>query len=182
MKSATFSRFSKTTSAIAVAALGLAVAAAQHPVHAQLANASNRTVDEPKGKHQDHEAKHGGIFFMAMDQEHHLEGVFMPPGVFRVYLYNAYTKPLSKDKVKDANGTVQVGDSPDAPKMPLTLSKDGKTLEIPLPNVKFPFTLTLLMHFPDTPADARPELFTLPFAKYTNPNDHPPSTMPGMRM
>jgi hypothetical protein len=33
--------------------------------------------------HFDHNPKHGGIFFMSMDYEHHLEGVLLPPGTFR---------------------------------------------------------------------------------------------------
>ena len=109
---------------------------------------------------------------MALDNMHHLEGVFEPPGIFRVYLYDAYTMPLSIEKMKKASGTVQVGDSPDAPKLPLTLSKDGKTLELALPNVKFPFTLTVVMHFPDLPAGASPELFTIPQSHYTTPHEH----------
>lgn len=122
-------------------------------------------------KHQDHEAKHGGTFFMALDNMHHLEGVFEPPGVFRAYLYDAYTKPLSGEKVKKASGTVQVGDALDAPKIPLTASKDGDSLEVALPNVKFPFTLTVVMHFPDLPAGASSELFTIPLSHYTNATD-----------
>ena len=72
---------------------------------------------------------------------------------------------------------MQGGDSPDAPKSPLTLSKDGKTLEIALPNVKFPFTLTVVMHFPDLPAGASSELFTIPQSHYTNATDHPAGSM-----
>lgn len=120
-----------------------------------------------QGMHQDHYPKHGGTFFMAMDNKHHLEGTFVAPGIFRVYLYDAYTKPLPPNKVKQAKGSVQLGDSPDAPKLPLVLSKDGKTLEINLgKDVKLPITLTLWMHFPDTPPDAKPELFTFPFSHY----------------
>ena len=109
---------------------------------------------------------------MALDNLHHLEGVFEPPGIFRVYLYDAYTAPLSVQQMKKASGTVQVGESPDAPKMPLALSKDGKTLELPLPNAKFPFTLTVVMHFPGLPAGASPELFTIPLSHYTSPHEH----------
>ena len=114
---------------------------------------------------------------MALDNMHHLEGVFEPPGIFRAYLYDAYTKPLSREKLKKASGTVQVGDSPDAPKLPLVLSKDGKTLELALPNLKFPFTLTVVMHFPDLPPGASSELFTIPQSHYTTPNEHEAGSM-----
>lgn len=140
---------------------------------------SNTPDQGTRGMHQDHNPKHGGTFFMAMDNKHHLEGTLRPPGIFRVYLYDAYAKPLSKNKVKEASGTVQLGDSPDAPKIPLTLSKDGRTLEVALgKDVKFPFTLTLLLHFPDTLPNAKPELFTFPFSHYITPSKGDPAGRP----
>lgn len=170
---------------ILITFLGTVWALGQTAMTQQSSNATKRAApaDKPaakhtRAKHQDHGAKHGGTFFMALDNMHHLEGVFEPPGIFRVYLYDAYTMPLSIEKMKKASGTVQVGDSPDAPKLPLALSKDGKTLELALPNLKFPFTLTVVMHFPDLPAGAPTELFTIPQSHYTNPNEHPASTMP----
>ena len=56
---------------------------------------------------------------MSLDNIHHLEGVLVPPGTFRVYLYDEYTKPLKTDQMKLASGTIQIGDSEDAPKIPL---------------------------------------------------------------
>jgi len=124
--------------------------------------------------HEDHNPKHGGTFFMAMDNKHHLEGTLVAPGIFRVYLYDSYTKPLPPSKMKQAKGSVQVGDAPDAPKLPLQLSKDGKTMEINLgSDLKLPITVTLYMHFPDTPADARAELFTFPLSHFISPHAHP---------
>jgi len=120
------------------------------------------------GAHQDHYSKHGGTFFMAMDNTHHLEGVLEPPGFFRVYLYDSHTKPLAPDKMKQASGTVLMGDSADAPEIPLTLSRDGRTLEATLDSgTKLPVTLTLLLRFPGMARDAKPELFTFPFREYS---------------
>ena len=130
----------------AVWVLGQSATAPPSTNETKAAAPAGKSAERPaRKKHQDHGAKHGGTFFMALDNMHHLEGVFEPPGIFRVYLYDAYTMPLSVAKMKKASGTVQVGDSPDAPKLPLVLSKDGKTLELALPNVKFPFTLTVFL-------------------------------------
>lgn len=44
--------------------------------------------------HTDHEPKHGGVFFMASDNKHHLEGTLSDSGEFRVYFYDEYTNPI----------------------------------------------------------------------------------------
>jgi hypothetical protein len=122
------------------------------------------------GSHEDHDPKHGGTFFMAMNNHHHLEGVLEAPGIFRVYVYDSFTKPLSLEQMKQVSGTVLVGESDNAPEIPLTLSGDGQTLEAALgSSATLPLTLTLRMRFPGMTMEARPELFTFPFQKYTEP-------------
>lgn len=114
--------------------------------------------------HSMHTPQHGGIFFMAMDYKHHLEGVLLAPGIFKVYLYDVYTKPLPEDKVREASGTLQIGDAADAPILPLVVAKDHRTLQVELSkDVKLPVTLTLALRFPDSQSGARPEVFTFPF-------------------
>jgi len=122
------------------------------------------------GAHEDHEPKHNGTFFMAMNNHHHLEGVLETPGVFRVYVYDSFTKPLSLEQMKQVSGTVLVGESDHAPEIPLTLSGDGQTLEAALgSNARLPVTLTLRMRFPGMIMEERPELFTFPFREYAEP-------------
>ncbi len=48
--------------------------------------------------HAVHEPQHGGVFFMAPDNWHHLEGTLPSDHELRSYLYDNFTKPL------DANG------------------------------------------------------------------------------
>ena len=117
----------------------------------------------------DHKSKHGGAFFMALDNVHHLEGVLLPPGTFRVYLYDDHTKPLKAEETRKASGTVQIGDADDAPKIDLAPGKIKEALEASLgEGVKFPVTLTLLLHLPGMEPDAKPELFNFTFTQFTD--------------
>lgn len=45
--------------------------------------------------HQDHEAKEGGVLFMAPNEMHHIEGAYSPQCGFQLYFYNAFTKPIA---------------------------------------------------------------------------------------
>ena len=118
--------------------------------------------------HRDHNPKHGGTFFMALDNKHHLEGVLLPPGIFCVYLYDARTQPLGHAELHQASGAVQWGDSDGAPETLLAVDDDAHRLETALgQEVEFPLTLTLLLRLPGSPPDAKPELFTFPFSHYS---------------
>src|SRR3984885_853865 len=127
--------------------------------------------DSNEKAHMDHKPKHGGTFFMSLDNVHHLEGVLLPPGTFRVYLYDDHTKPLKAEQTRQASGTVQIGDSEDAPRINLGPGKKKETLEASLgEGVKFPVTLTLLLHLPGMAPDDKPELFNFTFTKFTDEN------------
>jgi hypothetical protein len=118
--------------------------------------------------HMDHHPKHGGIFFMALDEKHHLEGLLLPTGTFCVYVYDAYTKPVSLNQLRQVSATVIWGDADNAPRTRMAPSKDGRRLESVLGSgrPKLPITLTLLAHFPGESPKARPELFTFPFKTF----------------
>jgi hypothetical protein len=131
------------------------------------------------GAHRDHNPKHGGTFFMALDNKHHLEGVLAAPGVFEVYLYDDHTRPVSREQLNQAHMTVIWGDQDDAPKIDLKPRPDGTLLEAHAPGaMHFPVTLTLLVHFPGAPASAKPELFTFPFSHYSHPQSAETHTHP----
>jgi hypothetical protein len=142
--------------------------------------------DSKEKAHMDHMAKHGGSFFMCLDNQHHLEGVLLPPGTFRLYLYDDHTKPLKAEQVREASGTIQIGDSEDAPKITLGPGKKKETMEAALgAEVKFPLAVTLLLHLPGMAPDAKPELFNFTYTQFTD--EHGPGTsapmgkMPGMK-
>ncbi len=45
--------------------------------------------------HMDHTPKHGGVFFMAPNKIHHIEGVYSKECGFQLYIYNEFTQPIS---------------------------------------------------------------------------------------
>ena len=104
--------------------------------------------------HGDHNPRHGGQFFMASDNFHHLEGTYPREGVFRVYFYDDYTRPLGR--------TMTAGFAPepsrarlfdpatktykDVETAPLTLSKDGRYFEARVPTA-LPAQITAKVKF-----------------------------------
>jgi hypothetical protein len=138
-----------------------------------------------QGPHKDHNPKHGGTFFMSLDNKHHLEGTFVAPGIFRIYLYDDHTKPLNAEEMKQVRGTIQVGESDTAPKIPLIPGSRKETLEANLGDrVRFPVTISLQLHLPGMESSAKPEWFNFKFTKFTDErgsgNCSPMANMPNM--
>jgi hypothetical protein len=125
-------------------------------------------MSEPKRMpHMNDKPKHGGLFFMAQDGVHHVEGLLLPSHIFRLYIYDMYADPLAPEKMKEAKGTIQVGQSSSAAKIPLMLSREEETMQAALrQDLAPPVTVTLFIHFPDSPQD-KPEKFTFHFKDYS---------------
>lgn len=115
--------------------------------------------------HQNHKPQHGGQFFMAEDNIHHLEGVLIAPGTFRLYLYDAYTVALPPAGVKE---TIGILEDQSGKKYPLQVSPDGNTLQVDLgPSVSFPMEFNVRLRLPGKAPDSALELFTFDFSKYS---------------
>jgi hypothetical protein len=56
--------------------------------------------------HGNHNPQHGGIFFMAPDNWHHIEGAMPRAGVFRAYFYDNYSKPLKRAEFAAVKGRI----------------------------------------------------------------------------
>ena len=138
--------------------------------------------------HGNHNPQHGGQFFMAPDNWHHLEGTYPQQGVFRMYLYDDYTKPLAQALKREVSGDVVVGGKP----YPLTLAANGRYLEAKI-NATLPAVMQARLKFkPTSPTN----VFDFNFEKYSTdatavaapnvtkaapkrgPADTPPTTPP----
>ncbi|MGE0812078.1 MAG: heavy metal-binding domain-containing protein [Vicinamibacterales bacterium] len=125
--------------------------------------------------HGNHNAQYGGQFFMAADSWHHLEGVYPSPGVFRLYLYDDFTKPLAPEKIAATKARLVLKEETD-PKtyatrevqaVALTPSSDGPYLEATFDTVPLPASLTVQAVF-DT--GGKEQRFDFTFAEYSVAN------------
>ena len=108
------------------------------------ANGQPRKIGYDVRAHGDHNPRHGGQFFMAENQWHHVEGAYPAPGLFRLYFYDNFTKPLAPGAFsarveREAGGKTET--------IPLTASSDGRTLQARLAPAPFPVKLKAWVRF-----------------------------------
>jgi hypothetical protein len=111
------------------------------------ADGSARRIHYQLRAHGDHNPRHGGQFFMASDAWHHLEGTYPQPGLFRVFFYDNFTKPLNANAF---SGRVVLRDSTDKEiaSAPLTASPELTALDAHIgQRAAFPLRLTLQLRF-----------------------------------
>jgi hypothetical protein len=121
--------------------------------------------------HGNHNPQHGGQFFMAPDNWHHLEGTYPRAGVFRLYLYDDYTKPLARDQVRKVSGVVVLqtvdpatGATKDGVTIPLIAIGSAHYLEAKLGTVQFPAQMAAKLKFQPAAPEHR---FDFTFTSYS---------------
>ena len=122
--------------------------------------------------HGDHNPKHGGIFFMAPDNWHHLEGAYPAAGRFRVYVYDDFSKPLSMAEARKVRGRVvtketfdpKTGRTRELASAPLVLAKNGAFLEARIDTPTLPLKLIAKIAFTSGDKESR---FDFAFPAYS---------------
>ena len=124
------------------------------PVRGTCADGSPMEKRYRQSTHANHNPRHGGLFFMAPDLWHHLEGAYVDD-VMRVYLYDDYTKPLPPELRSAVTGRVVTKETFDTATrttkeisaFPLRPSADGEYLEARVGRLKFPADMTAKIRF-----------------------------------
>jgi hypothetical protein len=89
---------------------------------------------------------------MASDNWHHLEGTYLPTGVFRMHLYDDYTKPLPLAQVRNISGTIVVKDQRSGEEKTILLTRSGQYLQGTIGKLPFPAVMYAKVKFkPDAP-------------------------------
>jgi len=129
--------------------------------------------------HGNHHPQHGGQFFMAPDNWHHLEGAYPRDRVFRLYLYDDYSRPLTPDRLNKVRARVVTKETfdPSTRKttelatFPLRVVRNAGYLEARVDRAFWPIELTAKVQFEPNAPEHR---FDFTFEATTN---EPPLTI-----
>ncbi|HEY1304935.1 MAG TPA: heavy metal-binding domain-containing protein [Vicinamibacterales bacterium] len=122
--------------------------------------------------HGNHNPQHGGQFFMAPDNWHHLEGAYPAQRVFRLYLYDDYGRPLAAEKIRAVQARVVTKENfdpatrqtTDISAFPLKAVRNRPYLEAGVDTPALPAEMTAKVRF----ANDQPEYrFDFTFEKLT---------------
>jgi hypothetical protein len=122
--------------------------------------------------HGDHNPKHGGTFFMAPDNWHHLEGTYPAAGRFRVYVYDDFSRPLGLNEAKRVRGRVvtkevfdpKTGTTRELASAPLVLARNGSFFEARIESVALPAKMVAKIAFRSGDKESR---FDFSFTDYS---------------
>lgn len=125
--------------------------------------------------HGNHNPQHGGQFFMAADNWHHLEGTYLSTGVFRMHFYDDFTKPLPLAQVRTITAEVVVKDARTSEEKRIPLVRSGRSMQATVGKLPLPAPMYAHVQFkPDGPHNR----FDFTFESYSKePGTAPTATM-----
>lgn len=125
--------------------------------------------------HGNHNPQHGGLFFMASDATHHLEGAYLSTGVFRMYFYDEFTKPQTLAGMKTIKATLMVKDARTGKDTTYSLVRSGRYLQAAIGKLPLPAEMYANVKFTPGGKDNR---FDFTFPAYSKePHAAPAATM-----
>lgn len=86
-------------------------------------------VTPPSLAHADHSPRHGGVFFMAPNGIHHLEGT-LREDEFRLYLYDHFTQPIDARPYQARVGNRRLEAAPNGEYLRLQLDSGPGPIEV----------------------------------------------------
>lgn len=103
------------------------------------------------GAHEDHAEKMGGVFFMAPNEIHHIEGAYSEKCGFQLFLYNAFTKPIRVGRFQALIKVIGEAEGEDVEVMRfLSPNREDSILQAPIGHgIKAPFEIELYVKFPE---------------------------------
>jgi hypothetical protein len=114
--------------------------------------------------HGNHNPQHGGLFFMAADNTHHLEGTYPSNGTFRMYFYDEFTKPQKIAEVRNYKATLMVKDPKSGKETPYSLVRSGASMQASIGKQPLPAEMYALVKFAPGGKDNR---FDFAFPAYS---------------
>src|SRR5438045_148356 len=125
--------------------------------------------------HGNHNPQHGGQFFMAADNWHHLEGTYLSSGVFRMHFYDDFTRPLPLAQVRAIKAEVVVKDPKSGQEKRVPLVRSGRYMQAAIGKLPLPAPMYAHVQFkPDGPHNR----FDFTFDSYSKePTAVPTATM-----
>jgi hypothetical protein len=131
--------------------------------------------------HGNHNPQHGGQFFMAPDNFHHLEGAYPSSRLFRLHLYDDYARPLPVAQLRQVKARVVTRESYDAVShvtkelASFPLVRRGQYLEARIDSATFPAQMSAKVQFK---ADVPEYRFDFTFPSFTKDPVRPAASAP----
>jgi hypothetical protein len=114
--------------------------------------------------HGNHNPQHGGLFFMAADNTHHLEGTYLSTGTFRMHFYDEFTKPQKIAAVRAYSATLVVKDPKSGKETTYSLVRSGATMQAAIGKLPLPAEMYASVAFAP---GGKPNRFDFTFAEYS---------------